>query len=820
MQSQWNKLVDLLKGAEEQITEITEDFFIRLYKVLIHSSSNDADKLKACQDALRCAKSHGIIEPMLIISQNNYSQEILGRFGLMQSGLTKYIKLENWQPSTQEIDVYKRVKRRFIKQEKIDHFLFKLLKDPNYSYYNGQGQKDAVRLCLTAPDDSTLIINLPTGCGKTLVIHALALASPPNKLHLVIVPTVGLAIEQSNRVKTLFTNSKTGHNGSYAWYGNQDEGERSSIKERLRQGSQRILFCSPESAVQYNLLPILFDLASTGGIGSLIIDEAHLVDQWGSEFRPEFQLLAPLFNSLQEVSHQAKIPKGIKKILMSATLNELSWEILESLFVPFGQIAIKINGNYLRPEPCYSVTKSEDIDAHVKEVTRQILNMPRPMILYGTTKPEVMAFEKIIREIGFNRYAVFTSKTSTRARETLIQKWHNEEIDIMIATSAFGVGMDKGNVRSVLHASVPENLDRFYQESGRGGRDGCACLSHLIFHDQQVNQASRLARLRVITPKLGLIRWKAMHANSDQGTHHRIKIDLNIKPPHIWRGNDENRAWNIRTLLLMQRTGLIKLYYPVPNPEGDIQQQHNYFKKYFDHIEVDITPEGYGHLSSVVWEERVTPLRKNENKKRSLGHSVLVKWLNNTQISLCDLLFNYYTTNFNAPEYICGGCPHCISLGRVVSTIQVGGLSKIDGWVLHKCNDIPINRPLAVYFEENNLENLQILHSWRPLISALLSSNKVKVIRANEEVLNLLSDKILPVGTVFFSEIQSNKSSKFWSELRIYMKDDQLEKFSPTVPTIIIGHIDIVDPNNPNRKWWLIHNYTSISQFGINYVNN
>jgi ATP-dependent DNA helicase RecQ len=377
--------------------------------------------------------------------------------------------------------------------------------------------------------------------------------------------------------------------------------------------------------------------------------------------------------------------------------------------------------------------------------------------------------------------------------------------------------MDKGNVRSVLHASVPENLDRFYQESGRGGRDGGACLSHLIFHDQQVRQASELAKLRIITPKLGLIRWQAMHDHRSEGTNNRIKINLKIIPPHIWRGNDENRAWNIRTLLLMQRTGLIRLYYPIPNPEGNIQQQSNYFEQYFDHIEVFITPEGYGHLSSDVWEEKVTPLRLNENKKRFLGHSELVRWLKNTEISLCSLLLNYYTTNFNAPEYVCGGCPGCISSGRIVFPIKVGGLSKVEGWVLHEGNDIPFNRPLAVYFEEED-NNLQILHGWRPLISVLLSSNKVKVIRANEEVLSLLSDRILPNGTVFFSEIKSNQNC-FWSELRIYMQGENIEEFMPIVPTIILGHIDIVDPRNPNRKWWLRYNHKSITQFR-NYVNN
>jgi ATP-dependent DNA helicase RecQ len=316
------------------------------------------------------------------------------------------------------------------------------------------------------------------------------------------------------------------------------------------------------------------------------------------------------------------------------------------------------------------------------------------------------------------------------------------------------------------------------------------------------------------------MRWQAMHAHSGKGTNNRIKINLKIKPPHIWRGNDGNRAWNIRTLLLMQRTGLIRLYYPVPSPEGDSQQQHNYFKQYFDHIEVYITPEGGGHLSSVVWEAKVTPLRLNENKKRLLGHSVLVKWLKNTEISLCKLLSEYYTTNFNAPEYVCGGCPCCISSGRIVSPSDVGGVSKVDGWVLQEGNDIPVNRPLAVYFEENNLESLQILHRWRSLISALLSSNKVKVIRANEEVLNLLSDRILPTGTVFFSEIKSNQSCNFWSELRIYMQDEQLEEFRSTAPTIIFGHINMVDPRNPNRQWWLRYNHTSLDQFGINYVNN
>ncbi|MCP5694050.1 ATP-dependent DNA helicase RecQ, partial [Klebsiella pneumoniae] len=80
----------------------------------------------------------------------------------------------------------------------------------------------------------------------------------------------------------------------------------------------------------------------------------------------------------------------------------------------------------------------------------------------------------------YHRVGLFHGDTETLTRRKLISQWANDQLDIMIATSAFGVGMNKSNVRTIIHAAVPENIDRYYQECGRAGRDGKACQAHLV----------------------------------------------------------------------------------------------------------------------------------------------------------------------------------------------------------------------------------------------------------------------------------------------------------------------------------------------------
>src|SRR5262249_23315383 len=132
-------------------------------------------------------------------------------------------------------------------------------------------------------------------------------------------------------------------------------------------------------------------------------------------------------------------------------------------------------------------------------------------------------------------------------------------------TSAFGLGVDKPDVRAVVHAALPEGVDRLYQEVGRGGRDGLPCLSLLVWTRGDWRTAKSLVSPTLISTERGRERWRAMfHADVPlPGSGERFRVRLTTlpskRPRDIDMTNEEHRRWNLRTLLLMDRAGLVQL---------------------------------------------------------------------------------------------------------------------------------------------------------------------------------------------------------------------------------------------------------------------
>lgn len=119
---------------------------------------------------------------------------------------------------------------------------------------------------------------------------------------------------------------------------------------------------------------------------------------------------------------------------------------------------------------------------------------------------------------GLRRLATFDGGTPDRERQRIILEWAANRLDGIVATSAFGVGLDKTDVRTVIHATIPETLDRFYQEVGRGGRDGKSSVSLLVFDDTDWALPERLAKPKIISDELGFSRWKAMYQSRQPTT--------------------------------------------------------------------------------------------------------------------------------------------------------------------------------------------------------------------------------------------------------------------------------------------------------------
>lgn len=490
-----------------------------------------------------------------------------------------------------------------------------LLKSVNRKFYRSVGQRAAVRAALSTPAGGTTVVALPTGEGKSLIFqlaHAVGFAnskpSDGRSVTLVVVPTVALGVNHQMEAADI-----CGLPPPLAYQGGSDT-LNAQIVQKTADGSQGLCFASPEAACGA-LRGSLRKAAEGGYLRAIVIDEAHLVDQWGTGFRTEFQELSGLRRELLAAS---PAENRARTLLLSATLTDSSLETLRSFFGGEEDFE-SFSAVQLRPEPDYWVAEESSDQSRIERVLEALHHVPRPCVLYVTEVADADAWANRLLAAGFGRVAKLHGDTRRSEREVIVEKWRAGALDIVVGTSAFGLGIDYPHARSVLHACVPETLDRFYQEVGRGGRDGCASISLIVPTRRDRSSAQGLNKDKIIGIARGLERWTAMFEGKRTVPSGRFAVNIGGRPGVNARDidmiGDLNTDWNLRTLALMSRANLIRMR-GAPNPRLDESG---------DWLEVDILEEG--HLVSSIWTELVEPVRSASAAARERNLTLMERFL-------------------------------------------------------------------------------------------------------------------------------------------------------------------------------------------------
>ena len=331
-------------------------------------------------------------------------------------------------------------------------------------------QREAVLASLDGRDS---VVVMPTGGGKSLCFQLPPLLRPEGEsaLCLVVSPLIALMKDQVDGLKL------AGYPAA-ALYSGHGSDDLTEVRRGLDQGRLKLLMTSPERLLTEGFLDLLASLRPGRGVASIAVDEAHCISQWGHDFRPEYRRLAELRDVLPGVPVHAYTATATPRVRE---------DIAVQLRMTDPAVLV---GTFDRPNLTYRVLPR--IGQGEEQIAAQLARRPgEAAIVYCISRKQTESIAEALTVRGVNAKA-YHAGLESRLRARVQEDFLEERLNVVVATVAFGMGIDRGDVRSVIHASMPKSVEGYQQETGRAGRDGLPSECVLFYAASDVVRWSQL----------------------------------------------------------------------------------------------------------------------------------------------------------------------------------------------------------------------------------------------------------------------------------------------------------------------------------------
>ena len=325
------------------------------------------------------------------------------------------------------------------------------------------GQEEAVRALLGGKD--TLVI-MPTGSGKS-AIYQIAGAKIDEAV-LVISPLIALQKDQVDAINS----QNGGEMEAVLINSTQRVSELEESFEKVEQGEGKFIFLAPEQLRKQETIESL----EAAGIGLFVIDEAHCISEWGHDFRPDYLQLGPV---IERLGHPVVLA-------MTATASpQVRDEIVQRLGMRKPKIFVH---GFDRPNIHLRVDHFDSQERKLEALLHRVRWAAKPGIVYVATRKSAEEIMRLLHEEGIDS-CFYHGGLKASEREEIQDRFMSGDAEVIIATNAFGMGIDKADIRFVYHYDVSDSLDSYYQEIGRAGRDGEKAEAVLFFRQEDLGLA-------------------------------------------------------------------------------------------------------------------------------------------------------------------------------------------------------------------------------------------------------------------------------------------------------------------------------------------